>query len=190
MPIETKNRMEKASRNGSRSEAMRWLNGDSLTTAPARKAPKAKETPNNKEEPSAMPSEIANIAKMNNSRERVWATRNNNQGMKRLPANSMNTMKPSAAIKAVPIARQSVGTLLVLKFGMTSNIKTVAISSITRQPTATLPCEVFNSPKSIKPRNMTIVLAMETAKPSITPAKIDHPQYQLSAKPKACIVTI
>ena len=179
MPMETKNNTENASRNGSKSEAMRWLNGDSLTTAPATNAPKASDTPNNSEAPKAMPSAIAKIAKINNSRDRVCATRNSSHGIKRLPANSINIKKPTAASKVIPTARQSgAAARVLLKLGITSKISTVAISSMTRQPTATRPCDVFNQPLSMKPRSITIVLAMETASPSIKPANGVQPQYQ------------
>ena len=46
MPTETKNSTAKASRNGSDSVAACWLNCDSLSIMPAKKAPSASETPN------------------------------------------------------------------------------------------------------------------------------------------------
>ena len=45
IPTETKKRTEKTSRSGSASAATWWLVSDSLTTAPARNAPRASETP-------------------------------------------------------------------------------------------------------------------------------------------------
>jgi hypothetical protein len=45
MPTETKNRTEKASCSGRESAAALWLNEDSLSTTPAKKAPSANETP-------------------------------------------------------------------------------------------------------------------------------------------------
>ena len=46
MPTETKNSTAKASRNGSDSVAACWLNCDSLSIMPAKKAPSASEMPN------------------------------------------------------------------------------------------------------------------------------------------------
>ena len=51
MPTETKNSTAKASRNGSDSSAARWLNSDSRSTSPAKKAPSATETPNSTDAP-------------------------------------------------------------------------------------------------------------------------------------------
>ncbi len=45
MPTETKNSTENTSRSGCASAATWWLVSDSLTTAPARNAPSASETP-------------------------------------------------------------------------------------------------------------------------------------------------
>ena len=46
MPTDTKKSTAKASRSGSDSSAARWLNSDSRSTMPAKKAPSAKDTPN------------------------------------------------------------------------------------------------------------------------------------------------
>ena len=46
IPTDTKNSTANASRSGSASAAAWWLMSDSPTTAPARNAPRAKETPN------------------------------------------------------------------------------------------------------------------------------------------------
>ena len=46
IPTETKNSTAKASRSGIESAAAWWLMSDSPTTAPARKAPSANDTPN------------------------------------------------------------------------------------------------------------------------------------------------
>jgi len=46
MPTETKNSTAKASRRGSDSVAACWLNCDSLSIMPAKKAPSASEMPN------------------------------------------------------------------------------------------------------------------------------------------------
>ncbi|MNE61131.1 hypothetical protein D3C80_1563210 [compost metagenome] len=46
MPTETKNSTAKASRSGKVSWAARWLSSDSLSTIPAKNAPRAKETSN------------------------------------------------------------------------------------------------------------------------------------------------
>ena len=51
IPTDTKNRTEKASRNGRDSSAARWLSSDSRMTIPAKKAPSAKDTPNSLAEP-------------------------------------------------------------------------------------------------------------------------------------------
>ena len=51
MPTETKKSTENASRNGSVSSAARWLNRDSRSTMPAKKAPSANDTPNSADEP-------------------------------------------------------------------------------------------------------------------------------------------
>ena len=54
MPTDTKNSTAKASRSGRDSSAARWLNSDSRSTMPAKKAPSANDTPNSAAEPKAM----------------------------------------------------------------------------------------------------------------------------------------
>jgi hypothetical protein len=51
MPTERKNSAAKASRSGSDSCAARWLNSDSRSTMPAKKAPSANDTPNKRVAP-------------------------------------------------------------------------------------------------------------------------------------------
>ena len=46
IPTETKNSTAKASRSGKVSSAARWLSSDPPIIMPAKKAPKAKDTPN------------------------------------------------------------------------------------------------------------------------------------------------
>ena len=50
-PTEKKNSTAKASRRGSEFSAASWLSSDSLSTTPAKKAPRAKDTPNSDAEP-------------------------------------------------------------------------------------------------------------------------------------------
>ena len=54
---------------GRASAAAWWLMSDSPTTAPARNAPRANETPNTVDETNAMPRAIARTASVNSSRE-------------------------------------------------------------------------------------------------------------------------
>lgn len=69
-------------------------------------------------------------------------------------------------------------------------IRTVAMSSMTRQPTATCPSGVLSQPRSMKPRSMTMVLAMDSAKPNTKPAMGVQPQNWLSPNPRASMVSI
>ena len=69
IPTDTKNSTANASRSGSASAAAWWLMSDSPTTAPARNAPSANETPNTVDETNAIPRAIASTASVNSSRE-------------------------------------------------------------------------------------------------------------------------
>jgi hypothetical protein len=136
MPIETKNKTEKASRNGRRSALTWWLSGDSLTTTPATKAPKASDTPKISAAARAVPNEIARTARMKSSREPVRAVLSSIQGISFLPTNSRVVTKTAALSKVKPRLVQSMPPDSEAIVGISTMIKTVAKSSNTSQPTA------------------------------------------------------
>ena len=84
MPTETKNSTAKASRKGSTSAPTWWLRGDSLTTTPARNAPRASDTPKSAADPRAVPRATVRATSRNSSRERVRATRRRTKGTTRV----------------------------------------------------------------------------------------------------------
>ena len=67
---------------------------------------------------------------------------------------------------------------------------TVARSCNTSQPTATRPCTESSTPKSIRARSSTTVLATDTASPRMRPASGDQPQYRASEYPSAVVAII
>ena len=85
IPTETKNSTANASRIGSASVAALRLNSERPTTMPARKAPRAIETPNSFADPTAIPSATTSTVSVKSSRERVAATCASSQGISRRP---------------------------------------------------------------------------------------------------------
>ena len=110
MPTDTKNRTAKASRSGRASAAAWWLRSDSPTTAPARNAPSANETPKTVDDRNANPIAMASTASVNSSLEPSFETRVRSRGTRRVPATTMTTTKraalpsPSATLPSVPSA--------------------------------------------------------------------------------------
>ena len=90
MPTDTKNRTANASRSGSASAAAWWLMSDSPTTAPARNAPSANDTPNTVDDTKANPSAMASTASVNSSFEPSLETRVRSRGTSRVPATTMS----------------------------------------------------------------------------------------------------
>src|SRR5688500_12893818 len=105
-PTETKNSTAKASCNGNASCAARWLSSDSLTTAPATKAPRANDIPNSCEAIVPTPSAMARTVSVNSSREPSRATCASSHGTTRRPTTNINSRKattlPSASRTGLP----------------------------------------------------------------------------------------
>lgn len=197
MPTETKNSTAKASRSGSVSSAARWERGDSLSTMPAKKAPRAKETPNSLAEPKATPSAMASTARRNSSREPICATQCITPGMTRRPTTSISTTKPAtlARVRArvvhtlSPPNHSTVGVATVRPpsapdtAGSSTRARTMARSSTMSQPTAIRPCSLSTMRRSWSARSSTTVLATDRATPKTRPAPTPHPMPQASAMP-------
>ena len=75
------------------------------TTIPARKAPRAIETPNSSADPTAMPSATTSTVSVNSSRDRVAATRSSSQGMRRPPSTNVRATSTAILPTASPSAR-------------------------------------------------------------------------------------
>ncbi len=168
MPTETKNSTAKASRIGSASEAARWLYSDRPTTMPARKAPSAIDTSKTLAAPTAMPSASTSTVSVNNSRERVAATRSSRYGITRLPTTTVNT---TSAVTLSAVKASATPTLVVdapRKTGKSTSAMTVRRSSTTTQPIAICPVWVWRSRWSASTRTSTTVLATDKAMPKMT----------------------
>src|SRR6478736_7208070 len=102
MPTEMKKSTANASCSGSELAAALWLSSDSFKTTPAKNAPKANETPNNRADANAMPSATASTHKVNSSREPVRATCRSNHGITRGPSTKAKTTKELTFNKVSP----------------------------------------------------------------------------------------
>ena len=178
IPTDTKNRTAKASRNGSTSAPTWWLSGDSLTTTPARNAPRASETPNSAAALSAVPSDTVRATRRNSSRDRVRAMRRSTQGTARAPSSSIRATKAAALSRVTPSPGPAAPAGVIA--GRISRSSTAARSSTTSQPTATRPARLSRRPSSMKARRSTTVLVIEIARPSTRLAWVDHPHARPS----------
>ncbi len=93
IPTATKKSTANASWSGNASEAAFVERSDSLITTPAKKAPRAKETPKRDAAPTAMPRATARTPSVKSSREPVRATRSSSHGTARRPTTNMMPMK-------------------------------------------------------------------------------------------------
>ena len=145
MPTETKNSTAKASRSGRVSWAARWLSSDSLSTMPAKKAPRAKETSNSSTAPKAMPSARASTDRVNSSREPVAALRDMIHGTSRRPTSIIMAIKATTLPMVIPRsrARDAKPTLpfsaIPATAGSRTSVRTITRSSTISQPMAICP---------------------------------------------------
>ena len=199
MPTDTKNRTAKASRSGRASAAAWWLRSDSPTTAPARNAPSANETPKTVDDRNAKPIAMASTARVNSSFEPSFETRVRRRGTRRVPATTMTTTKraalpsPSAMLPSVPSA--SVGAEDVPPrsgaiVGSSTRMTIVTRSSTISQPIAILPWAVSSSPRSVIARSRTTVLATDSDSPRTSPPPIPQPSATPSIRPRIVAITI
>ena len=90
---------------------------DSPTTAPARNAPSANDTPNTVADRNAKPIAIARTASVKSSLEPSFETRVRSRGTSRVPAMIMMTTNSAALPSATPmlprVARLSVGAVVM-----------------------------------------------------------------------------
>ena len=151
---------------------------------PARKAPSAIDTPNTTAEPTAIPSARVSTASVNNSRDRVAATRSSSQGITRLPTSTVNATSAAtfSSVSSSAMARWLAPPPPRPKTaGSSTRATTVKRSSTTSQPTAICPVGVCRSRLSARMRTSTTVLATASAMPKTMPD--DHDQ------PNSCAIT-
>ena len=189
IPTETKNRTEKASRNGNDSRAARWLSADSRITTPAKNAPIANETPNSSAEPYAMTTAAAITHSVNNSRDPVRATCHSSHGKTRRPTTSISPtnsdtfaiVSASARARSPPDdADSEEPPSQPASAGSSTSASTIARSSTTSQPTAIRPLTESSWPRPSSARISTTVLATESARPNTTPAPRLQPHSEVS----------
>ena len=147
---------------------------------PARKAPRAIETPNSFADPTAIPSATTSTVSVNSSRERVAAACGEQPGDQPPPAevrqadhrrdfhDGQDHGDGQSAGSPVPPGRRRRAT--------TTSTRTVKRSSTTSQPTAMWPVGVCRSPLSASTRMSTTVLDTEIASPKTMLADQPHPQ--------------
>ena len=186
MPTETKNRTENASRKANTSAPTWWLRCDWLMMAPATKAPSASETPNS----SAAAHGGAQGDRQDRQDEQL--ARAGVGDALQQPGDQARPDKKHDRNKSGCL-QQGDGQVspvegpprLLTRAGISTRMSTERISSITSQPTAACPCEVFSSELSIRPRSSTTVLATETASPSTIPEATDQPHSWVNAEAQA-----
>ena len=168
MPTERKKSTAKASCSGSASVAARLLSSDSLTTAPAKKAPSANDTPKTSYAMAAMPSAVASTASVNSSREPTRATCASSHGTARRPTTPISAanaatfaseMPSAVASDDVLIASPSLPPSIGAIAGSSTSTSTIARSSTTSQPTPMRPSGESSRSCASSPLISTTVLA-------------------------------
>jgi hypothetical protein len=199
MPTATKKRTAKASRSGRASAAAWWLTSDSPTTAPARNAPRANETPKTVDDRYANPIAMARTANVNSSFDPSFETRVRRRGTRRVPAmtmrntNSAALPSPSATFPSVPsvsVDPFAVPPMSGATVGKTTRMTIETRSSTINQPIAIRPWDVSTSPRSVSARSRTTVLATDSDSPSTSAPPIPQPRARPSISPRIVAMTI
>ncbi len=167
MPIEMKNTLARASRNGSTSAAIRDLRSDSARISPARNAPSASERPAH-EVSHALPSVTSTTPNRNASRERERDTRASSHGTaRRATANASATTASrvsersavSAGGPAVPGAAPAATPAYQRPSHGTATANGITIRSWkTRMPVTSRPCGDESSSRSVRSFSTSAVL--------------------------------
>ena len=145
-----------------------------------------------------MPIAVATTARVNNSREPVFATCHNNQGNTRRPATSIRAMNAPTCSRVCPTVTQSgltsasgmtwgsvVAPSTPTKGGSRTSTSTHARSSTTSQPMAMRPFIVSSTPRASRALSSTTVLAQESERPKIRPAPQLQPHQLAASMPNA-----
>ncbi|MNV46503.1 hypothetical protein D3C71_1383370 [compost metagenome] len=182
MPTETKKSTAKASCSGRVSLAALWLRWELFITTPAKKAPRAKETPNSLTAPKAIPREQESTARVKSSREPVAAVRASIQGMRRRPPMVISAMKAATLARVKPRSQSTWDRVRALppvcrfaSMGSSTRASTITRSSTMSQPMAMRPSLVSSCPRLSSARSSTTVLAVESASPNTRPAVMLQP---------------
>ena len=172
MPTDTKKAALKRIWSGRISPSACWLNRLSLTTRPARNAPRERLTPARLVR-NAVPKQMAMTESRNSSGEHVRATCSRTSGMSLRAIRSTATMIPPALASAQttslpePPVPPSIGT--------TSTITTTARSWKIRMPRPIRPCAVLVSFRSASSLSTMAVELRETRKPVKRPLRQSTP---------------
>ncbi len=173
MPMVTKKSATNASRSESNRAKVSCPYSDALMIRPARKAPRARESPIIWVT-AAVPRLMARVTSRNSSWFCVLATCVMIGGMTLAPKYPNGARISRALIKASPI-RSTRPESNSPRAGMSTVIATTATSSTRAMPIITCPCFERSSPRSKSIRASTMVLAMEMTAPITMLCVVDHP---------------
>ncbi len=158
---------------------------------PAKKAPSAKLTPNNRAAPRATPRAMASTASRNSSREPVWATAWSSHGIALRPIINMAATNAPTFARVMPISMtSSAGEALAAMTGRSTSAKTMITSSTINHPIAILPRSVSSNRHSCMARNRTTVEATDRARPKVRPAPMLHPMATAKSHPRPIATAI